>query len=112
MKVAIIYDFFPHYRSAVMRELLNSTEHEYVLVADERPIDPTIKPWPVEDQTRFVHAPYRKVFGNLYHQAGLLGVVLQRDIGAVIYMAYPNFISTWISALAARLAGKKVFFWT
>src|SRR5689334_14156613 len=34
MKVAIVYPFFPHYRAAVLRELLTRGEHDYLLVAD------------------------------------------------------------------------------
>ena len=112
MKVAVIYDFFPHYRNAVMRELLSSPENDYVLVADEKPIDPSIKAWRVEDQTRFIHAPYWRLLGPVHFQTGLIELALRRDFDAIIYMAYPNFISTWLSALIARLAGKKVYFWT
>jgi glycosyltransferase involved in cell wall biosynthesis len=42
----------------------------------------------------------------------LIGLGLRRDLDAVIYLGNPYFVSTWISALLARLTGKKVFFWT
>ena len=112
MRVAVVYDFFPHYRVAVMRELLASREHDYFLVADEKPMDPSLKAWQVEDRSRFIHAPYRRLAGKLHFQKGLLGLMLRRDFDAVIFMAYPNFLSTWMSALAARLTGKRVLFWT
>lgn len=112
MKVALVYDFFPHYRGAIMRELLNHSRHDYLLVADEKPIDPTIKPWPVEDPARFVSAPYRRLFGPCHVQTGLLPLALRRDIGAIVFMAYPNFLTTWLSALVARWSGKRVYFWT
>ncbi len=112
MRVAVIYDFFPHYRAPVMRELLHNATHRYTLVADEKPIDPTIRAWQVEDRSRFIHAPYRQLAGNLHYQKGLLGLALRRNFDAVIFMAYPNFISTWLAAFAARLTGKRVYFWT
>lgn len=112
MKVAVVYHFFPHYRAAVLRELLRSTTHEYILVADENAWDSTIKPWTVEDRSRFEAAPCRKLISPFLYQQGLVGLGLRRDIGAVIYLGNPYFVSTWVSALLARLAGKKVFFWT
>jgi glycosyltransferase involved in cell wall biosynthesis len=112
MRVAIVYDFFPHYRAAVMRELLSSSQHRYILVADEKPIDPSIKPWLPEDRERFVHAPYRSLWRKIYFQKGLIKLALRRDVDAVIYMAYANFISTWISAVVGRFTGKRILFWT
>ena len=112
MKVAVVYDFFPHYRVAVMRELLASAQHDYVLVADEKPMDPTLKIWRVEDRNRFIFAPFRRLAGQLHYQKGILRLLLRRDFDAVIFMAYPNFLSTWLSALVARLTGKRVLFWT
>ncbi len=60
MRVAVIYDFFPHYRVGVMRELLRITEHRYTLVADEKFIDSSLETWQIEGRNRFIHAPYRK----------------------------------------------------
>lgn len=112
MKVAVAYHFFPHYRAAVLRELLSSHEHDYLLVADERPSDPSIKAWIVEDRSRFVSAPCRRLFGSFLLQPRLVSVSLCRDIDAIIYLGNPYFVSTWLSALIARLSGKRVFFWT
>lgn len=112
MNVAIVYHFFPHYRAAVMRELLGSTEHHYVLVADERSTEPTINAWPIEDRSRFISAPCKTLFGRLLLQRGLLRLALDRRLDSVIYLGNPYFLSTWISALLARLTGKQVLFWT
>ena len=112
MKVAVVYHFFPHYRAGVLRELLRSTAHEYVLVADEKAWDPTIKSWTVEDRTRFIAASCRKLISPFLFQSGLVALSLRRDLEAVIYLGNPYFVSTWISALVARLTGKKILFWT
>lgn len=112
MKVAVVYHFFPHYRAAVLRELLASPNHEYVLVADERPTDPTVKTWTVEDRRSFISAPCRRLFGPFLLQRGLLGLGLRRDLDAIIYLGSPYFICTWISAFIARMRGKRVLFWT
>ena len=102
MKVAVVYHCFPHYRTAVLRELLQNSENEYVLLADEKPIDPTIKPWRVEDQTRFILAPCRILIAPFLFQHGLLKLGLRRDLDAMIYLGNPYFISTWLSASLAR----------
>lgn len=112
MNVAIVYHFFPHYRAAVMRELLGSTKHHYVLVGDERSPEPEIRSWPVEDTGRFINTPCRRLVGPLLLQSGLLKVALNRKLDTIIYHGNPWLVSTWISAMAARLTGKRVLFWT
>ena len=112
MKVALIYDFFPHYRAAVLRELLNSPEHDYLLVGDEKGVESAIKVWDAKDTTRFHHAPCRKLFSSFFIQRGLLKLVLRKDLEAVVFLGNPYLISTWFSALAARILGKRVLFWT
>jgi glycosyltransferase involved in cell wall biosynthesis len=112
MKAAVVYHFFPHYRAAVMRELLRSEEHEYWLVADDKPTDPTVKRWDIEDASRFILAPCRKLIFAFLLQGGLLRLGCRRDLDAVVYLGNPYFLSTWLSAALARLTGKRVLFWT
>jgi len=112
MKAAVVYHFFPHYRAAVMRELLRSEEHEYWLVADDKPTDPTVKRWDIEDASRFILAPCRKLISAFLLQGGLLRLGCRRDLDAVVYLGNPYFLSTWLSAALARLTGKRVLFWT
>jgi glycosyltransferase involved in cell wall biosynthesis len=45
-------------------------------------------------------------------QRGLMGLALSRRWNAIIYLGSPNYVSTWISALLARLTGKRVLFWS
>ena len=85
-----------------LRELLSSAAHEYVLVADERPWDPSIKPWTVEDKARFIPATCHRLISPFLFQKGLIRLGLRRDIEAIIYLGNPYFVSTWISALAER----------
>src|SRR5439155_6723515 len=98
--------------AAVLRELLKSPEHEYLLVAGEKAVEPSIKPWPVEDRNRFHAASCKQFFSSVLLQKGLLKLALRKDLNAVVYLGNPYFISTWISAIAARLTGKRVLFWT
>src|SRR5688572_242184 len=112
MRVAVVYHFFPHYRAAVLRELLRSPEHEYVLVGDEKPTDPSIEAWKVSDRGRFILAPCRWLRAPFLFQTGLLELACDNRFDAIIYLGNPHFISTWMSAALARLNGRMVFFWT
>jgi glycosyltransferase involved in cell wall biosynthesis len=95
-----------------MRELLGSSKHQYVLVADDRQLSSTIKDWRPEDAT-FVLARCTKLPGlKVWFQSGLVKLALRKDLDAIIYWSNPFYLCTWISALCARLAGKRVLFWT
>jgi glycosyltransferase involved in cell wall biosynthesis len=110
-RVAVIYHFFAHYRSAIMCELLNSKDIEYVLVADRVDPDNSIKPWqPPED--RLLVAPCIKITSTLLWQKGLVRLVLRHDIDAVIFLGNANFVSTWVAAALSRMRQKRVLFWT
>src|SRR2546425_4587880 len=99
MKVALVYHFFPHYRAAILRELLNSPTHEYLLVAGQNPIEPSIERWNIEEPARFSAAPCTQLFSSVLLQRGLLKLALRKDLGGIIYLGNAYFLSTWISAL-------------
>lgn len=109
--VAVIYHFFPHYREAVLRELLASPHYDYLLVGDRNDPDGGIKAWDDIPSKHFLSAPIRKLGSRFYVQSGLIRLALRRDIDAIIFLGNPYFLSTWASALCARITGKKVFFW-
>jgi 1,2-diacylglycerol 3-alpha-glucosyltransferase len=111
--VAIVYAFFPHYRGAVMRQLLDSDRNRYILVADiQDPVDSGIKAWQDIDPSRFVRTRCRMIFGRFLLQSGLLRLVLRKDLDTFIYLGDAQFLTTWTSAAVARLLGKRVLFWT
>ncbi len=112
MRAAIVYHCFPHYRAAVLRELLESKEHDYVLVGDDRSVEPSIKKWEIEDRSRFILAPCHRFFSLLHVQRGLVRLALRKDFKAIVFIGNPYFIATWFSAAVARLTGKRVLFWT
>jgi len=112
-RVAIIYHFFPHYRRPVMEGLLALDRHHVVLVGDRDSTahDPTIKAWVPADPARFVATRSRSLKGRLIWQSGVVGQALSRENDTVVFLASMNFVSTWVAAALARLAGKRVFFW-
>lgn len=113
LKAAMVYHFFAHYRGPVMRELLERGAHDYVLVGARRdPGDTGIIPWEVSEPARFEEAPARFwPFGILW-QKGLIRLALRRDLDAIVFLGDPHYASTWVAAAVARLAGKRVVFWT
>lgn len=111
--VAIVYHSFAHYREAIIRTLVEDGSHEYIFAADvadraAADIEPTRMPAGAE----FVHAPCRHVWRNVLVQRGLVRLALRKDIDCMIYFGNAAWPSTWLSAIVARLTGKRVLFWT
>lgn len=110
--VAIVYHSLPHYRSGVFRALLQSTRYQYLFVAGHNTLDPSIPEWRVPNANQFVEAQCAWIRKPWYYQRGLAALALRRDIHAIIYLGTAYSISTWYSAIIARLTGKPVLFWT
>lgn len=112
-KVAIVFQFFPHYRSAVLEQLGRSERYEVLFLADEKDVIYTgIPPWQRPEHLAFQRTNTRKLLGHVMWQSGLLRLSLRRHIQTIIYIANPYWPATWLSALLARLCGKRVLFWT
>ncbi len=113
-RCAVVYHFYPHYRRPVMEGLLASTDQTWVLFGDTsgEQVDGTIAAWIPDDPDRFVRTGLRRLPGGLLWQSGLIGLALSPKYSTIVYLADPHFPATWMSAILARLCGKKVFFWT
>ena len=110
----IVYHFFAHYRAAILKQLLTHSEHLYFLAASPKSITPSIKPWRIPEPllNRFIPLPCVKPHKRLLLQPGLSLLALQSDVDTMIFLGNVEWPCTWISALAARLTGKRVLFWT
>jgi 1,2-diacylglycerol 3-alpha-glucosyltransferase len=112
MHVAIVYNFFPHYRAGILKELAASPNHHYQLVADRYTADSTIESWCSGDSGK-LHETKSIYLGKiLLYQTRVIGLSLQKNLDAIIYLGNPYYLTTWISATIARIAGKRVLFWT
>lgn len=111
-RVAVVYHFFAHYRTAVVESLARDRTHEWHFWGDLHDYDSDIKPAQFSDQVRFTRAPCVKLRGPIMWQRGLMGLALSRKWNAIIFLGSPNYVSTWISAALARLTGKRVLFWS
>ena len=111
MQVVLVQRIFAHYRAALLKLLLQECSVKLILVGDTHSGNSGIKCWDVPAD-RFRRAPIRLAVGNLVYQAGLLRLGLDPKIHCIIYEGNPYYISTWLSAMLARICGKRVLFWT
>lgn len=114
-RVAVAYHFFPHYRASIIGALSASARYAYVFVGSRVPCmadEQSIKACSFAPGTAFVEAPCRAFFNSILWQPGLLRLALDPSMDAIIYLANVRWPCTWISALLARLTGKRVLFWT
>jgi glycosyltransferase involved in cell wall biosynthesis len=109
-RVAIVYPFFPHYRCGFINELRNSERFDYEFYGDPVATDPTIRPYNITGQS-FRKTLTLRLGKSIIWQTGLLRLALDPDVSCIIYLANPRFLTTWLSALLARLSGKRILFW-
>lgn len=110
MKVAIVYHFLPHYRRPVTSALDQSPEASFVFYASDEAME-GIVPLDASQLRNFESAPFR-FFGPLMWQPKAISAALHRPaFDAIIFLANPHFLSTWVAALVARLRGIPVLFW-
>ncbi len=105
--VAILYPYYPSYRSGVFKRLSESEKYNYEFYFSE--IDMGVK-----RASELKNANYLRCvrFNNLYYQLGFLAEVSRLRIDALIVHNHPYFISNWIYSMIAKLMGIKVLFWT
>ncbi len=112
-RVVLAMFFLPHYRGPVVRALLSSPRHEYLLAGETADVvDGSIETWEVPASVDFIRTPYVRLFGIFGWLRGTLRLALRRDVDAIVYHADPHLLSTWVSAVLARLTGKRVLFST
>ena len=111
-KVAVVYPFIPHYRMPVFRALLeNDKFREYKFFAGNNKVATTIKSEVMNNDSSFIGLPTFTVLGVTF-QFGLFWICLLPGYRHLIFMSDPYVITNWIYAALARIAGKKVWFWT
>jgi len=109
---ALVYHFYAHYRRPILEELLKNSAYEWTFYGDVKDIDAGgIEAWIPENSNRFVRTNCRRISGFLF-QGGLIRLALDKNIDCIVYLGDWHFVATWISAILARLSGKRVLFWT
>lgn len=108
-RVAIIYHFFPHYRKGIL-DLLSRTPEKYSFFGDPTPSYEGIPSFKFSKDCDFQPAPVRKVLGQSFQWQAVRAALSPR-FGCIVFLANPNFVSTWLAAIIARILGKRVVFW-
>lgn len=108
-RVAIIYHMFPHYRLPVMRALDSSDAFSFSFFGDSRIHEGIEVADPLAVRSFHSSTFYR--IGRVFWQNAAIWQSIRSEFTAVVFLANPNFVSTWLGALLARATGKKVLFW-
>lgn len=108
--VAIIYHFVPHYRIGFAKELSKSNFfREYVWYANTSPMEGI----PALDKSQLKNIRETKNFwiGKLLFQPAVISMALTGKYDSYVFLASPNFLSTWIASAILKIRGKNVIFW-
>ena len=120
-RVYLIYQNVPHYRVAVFRCLCETRDGapEYTLFAGNTTNLNGLKIVDVsrDSSADSEHTSRWKILrnywcGELLFQPGVIALAFDKKCDCIIYFGSVYYISTWISALFARMIGKRVLFWT
>lgn len=109
LRVAVIYHVWPHYRQAVMQAMDRSRAVAYDFYGSGEALEGIVHA-DTAAVSRFVRAPHRRL-GRLLWQPRAVPAAAGGQYQALILLADPNFVSTWIAAMLARLRRKPVLFW-
>lgn len=112
--VAVVYHFFPHYREAIVRELAYEGTCEWNFYGDTHDFDrqSDIKPMKFPQDVSFKHLKVTRIWRSLMWQHGVVRLAASRDCDVLILLGDAKYPSMWAAAIAARLTGKRVLFWT
>ncbi|MGJ0237217.1 glycosyltransferase [Novosphingobium fluoreni] len=109
LQAAVIYHFWPHYREPVMQAMDRDGSIAYHFVGSGEALEGVLHADP-RAVSRFVEAPFRKL-GALLWQPGAVRAATDRRYQALILLADPHFLSTWVAALIGKLRRVPVVFW-
>jgi len=109
LRVAVVYHVWPHYRQPVMRAMDASAAIAYDFYGSGEALDGVIHA-DTGAVSRFVRAPFRRL-GSLLWQPGAVAAASDRRYQALILLADPHFVSTWVAALIAKARRRPVLFW-
>jgi glycosyltransferase involved in cell wall biosynthesis len=116
LRVAIIDRCVPHYRKGVYDVLMADRDMDFTIVAAARPIERIgTVPYPGPATWRWIDAHGVKIpltGGASAWQWRAVTAGLGGRFDAIVMMANPNDPSLWLCALAARVTGKRLIFWT
>lgn len=112
-RVAVIYHFFAHYRSAVIEALSRDDRCQWTFLGDDHDIEGGgIKAAEFGPGIRFRRIRSRVLRPNVLWQSGVLGAAVSGDYDVLVLLGNPKHLAMWPAALLGRITGKRVLFWT
>lgn len=108
--IAIIYHFVPHYRIGFAKELSKSNFFsDYVWYANTSSIEGI----PALDKSQLKNIKETKNIwiGKLLFQPSVINMALTSKYDSYVFLASPNFLSTWIASAILKIRGKNIIFW-
>lgn len=118
-RVVIVYNYIHHYRIPIFKLLSNNSDIHYCIYAGIKS-EINIKKADIKLSTVFpskggLNWKITKnywFFKRFLFQPNILCYSFFRKFDSFIYLGNMYYLSTWISAIVARIIGKKVIFWT
>jgi len=114
-KVLICYHYFPHYRLPVMKELAKDNNYNFLYISGDK-TDIEIKIIN-ESEAKINNISYFSIrnhwlFGKKFlWQKDIIRICAKSNFDAVIFLANPHIITTWLSLFIVRVRRKKIFLW-
>jgi len=110
-KIAIIYDFFPHYRAGVIKSLNKSNNFKYYFYGSRSSRDKSIRSFKFSDKYNFIDAKLYQI-GSFVFQFRIFFHIINNKMKYCIFLGNPNFITTWFYVFFLRLFNVKCYYWT
>jgi glycosyltransferase involved in cell wall biosynthesis len=111
-QIAFFNPIFAHYRTALLRELCASTRNEFHFFADTADRYGRIPVAELPPGARFTRLRYIRVLKWFAWQWGTLRPTLFGRFDAYILEGDAYYLSSWLGAIAARMRGRRVLFWS
>ena len=109
--VAVVYHFYPHYRTAIVEALATSERAQFTFFGDDHEYLHSIEPAVLSGGVRFVLAPTHHLGGPFMWQWRAITIAFNPAFDTIVFHPVPHWPCTWIGALLARLMGKRVLLW-
>jgi glycosyltransferase involved in cell wall biosynthesis len=113
INVAVVYHIFPHYRRAVLDEMVSDCDIRYYFVSDI--VDDNKD---IVSCNMFSYANYRYVkniwiLGHFLWQKKIFRVLNSiENLDAIIFLGDWKYLSTWLASIYYRLNGVRCYYWS
>lgn len=113
IKVLIVYHYIANYRRPIFEQLLGCEDIEFYFAASYKSNnDIKLVDGSFYETERFIPLNNYWLTNTILYQSEIFNAVEKSKADVIIYLADPNFISTWLTASYFKFKGKKILFWT